>query len=72
MHTPSTGSQPLIRPLHEVALSWRNPTAPVSEALPVLSADLSGLGILALLGRDVLSKCVFIYNGPAGQFTLAV
>jgi len=27
--------------------------------------------IIALLGRDVLAKCVFIYNGPLGMYTLA-
>jgi len=27
--------------------------------------------IIALLGRDVLSRCVFVYNGPLGIYTLA-
>jgi hypothetical protein len=33
---------------------------------------LSGLGVQALIGRDVLSRCVFIFNGPDERFTLAV
>ena len=28
--------------------------------------------IIALLGRDVLLRCVFIYNGPLGVYTLAL
>ena len=28
-------------------------------------------GYDALIGRDVLAKCTFTYNGPANSFTLA-
>jgi hypothetical protein len=31
----------------------------------------AGQPMLALIGRDVLANCVFIYNGPAGTFTLS-
>lgn len=27
--------------------------------------------IIALLGRDILSRFIFVYNGPAGMFTVA-
>lgn len=27
-------------------------------------------GFHALIGRDILSRCVFIYNGSVGLFTL--
>jgi len=47
------------------------------EFSSVVGADLTGQhiagqDIIALLGRDVLSKCVLIYNGPGGFFTLAL
>lgn len=35
-------------------------------------APLAAQGIVALLGRDALRTCVFIYNGVGGHFTLAV
>jgi|FaiFalDrversion3_1042247.scaffolds.fasta_scaffold21286_1 hypothetical protein len=33
--------------------------------------SIGGRDIIVLLGRDVLSRCVLIYNGPGGFFTLA-
>jgi hypothetical protein len=43
----------------------------------VIGVDLSGQSIagqnvIVLLGRDVLSRCVLVYNGPGGIFTLAM
>jgi len=43
----------------------------------VIGVDLSGQSIagqdvIVLLGRDVLSRCVLVYNGPGGSFTLAM
>lgn len=42
----------------------------------VLTADLSGqhfnnTPIIALIGRDILADCVFIYNGKTGMYTFA-
>ncbi len=42
----------------------------------VIGADLKGQTfnnqpIIALVGRDILSECVFIFNGKAGMYTLA-
>jgi hypothetical protein len=36
----------------------------------VTELDLSLLGHQALIGRDVLSRCVFTFNGPANTFSL--
>lgn len=41
------------------------------SALPVLESALSHQGIDGLLGRDILSKCLLVYNGHLGLFTLA-
>jgi len=44
----------------------------ISDALQVIASDLfEAQGIHALIGRDVLSQCIFHYNGADGQFTLA-
>lgn len=39
--------------------------------VPVVEAHLSFQGIQALLGRDILSNCLFLYDGQSGVFTLA-
>ncbi len=54
-------------------------TLPAMDFGQVLGADLSGQLIpgpvsgplVALLGRDVLQRCILIYNGPMGSFVLA-
>jgi len=43
----------------------------------VVGVDLSGQGagnmqIIALIGRDVLSRCILIYHGTKGCFSLAL
>jgi hypothetical protein len=37
-----------------------------------IGAALKAQGLVALLGRDVLSHCTFIYNGLAGEITLCI
>lgn len=34
--------------------------------------NVNGHPIIVLLGRDILSKFIFIYNGPGGFFSIAV
>jgi hypothetical protein len=43
----------------------------VLRSLAVLDQPLSQLGYQALLGRDVLADCLFIYDGPLRRVTLA-
>ena len=53
---------------------------PVSEPEPeyvnlditVIGAPLPDPDIDCLIGRDILSNCVFIYNGKADNFTLCL
>src|SRR5437868_2261845 len=37
-----------------------------------MGAVLAPQGLVALIGRDVLQRCTLFYNGPAGEFTLAI
>lgn len=37
-----------------------------------MGASLAAQGLLVLIGRDVLSRCLLFYNGPTGQFTLSL
>jgi len=47
------------------------PGAPIVEPMSVLGCQLAAQGIGALIGRDVLTNAVLIYNGPGGFYTLA-
>jgi len=38
----------------------------------IQAQKVNGRPIIALLGRDVLLRCVFVYNGPLGIYTLAL
>jgi hypothetical protein len=38
---------------------------------PVLEQRLGSVGYHAVLGRDVLTHCVLVYDGPSNQFILA-
>lgn len=41
------------------------------DTIAVVELDLKGLGVDALIGRDILSECVLHYNGATSDFTLA-
>jgi hypothetical protein len=70
--TPSTGTEPLIAPTFNVQLQLIGPPhVSVAPVLKVIAADLSPFGIRVLLGRDVQSRCLLIYNGPSDQFTFS-
>ena len=38
----------------------------------VTGCNLSGTGMIALIGRDVLSNAILVYNGPLGVFSFAI
>ena len=74
VHTASTGNDPVTRNVYAVELSLAGEvTATIARNLQVIAApDLSGLGVEALLGRDVLSRGTLIYEGPKRTFTLVL
>jgi hypothetical protein len=41
----------------------------VSRNLPVLEQPLNQLGYQALIGRDILDRCLLVYDGPGRAFT---
>ena len=73
--TPSTGNSPVPMDQYDVFLAVPPADAGQSHlilfTLPVVSCELLSQGFHALIGRDVLAQCVFIYNGDSGWFTLA-
>ncbi|HEV3237063.1 MAG TPA: hypothetical protein VGZ25_08750 [Gemmataceae bacterium] len=61
----------------QYAVDWAiaHPSGDVRKSLvcrnsAVLEQPLGPLGYQALLGRDVLSHCLLIYDGPSARFTL--
>jgi predicted aspartyl protease len=74
--TPSTGTSSHTADLYDVSLfiPGANQTQPplTIANLPVMSAQLLvSQGFHALIGRDILARCLMTYNGVLGQFTLA-
>jgi len=72
IHTPSTEGTPVLCDQYDVSLVLLHPRLQFTlHALPVIASSLSIQGIQALLGRDVLAACLFVYDGAAGIFSLA-
>lgn len=69
-HTPSlAGPQTLTE--YEVSLTLLHPQASYTfYSLPVAAAVLAPQGIEALLGRNVLKQCLFVYDGHGGTWSL--
>lgn len=74
MQTPSTAGNAVTCNLYDVSLYIPGNAGTqgfLIEALPVLETSLSAQGIDGLIGRDVIDRCTFVYNGSAGMYTLA-
>jgi hypothetical protein len=76
--TPSTGATPHATDQFDVAIaipSAQGQAPLVFPIIPVVASNLSMQGIQALFGRDILGRCVLVYNGgfpgTTGLFTIA-
>jgi hypothetical protein len=75
VHTPSTGTTPHDAEQFDIALVI--PATPGALPLgfgtiPVISSELLAMGgFHALIGRDILDRCLLVYDGAAKLFTLA-
>lgn len=73
VNTPTTGAAPVTVDQYDVAflIPIDKGVPLINQTLPVTASDLFTVqGFHALIGRDILSQCVFVYNG-SGFFTLA-
>lgn len=74
VNTPTTGAAPQTVEEYDIGIVIPGPAggAPLfHQTLPVFAAELlNAQGFHALIGRDILSQCVFVFNG-SGFFTLA-
>ena len=76
INTPSTKSRkPETMNQYDISLKiYESAEAPpyIIRNLPVIETELLvNQGFDALIGRDVLSKCVLVYNGSKKYYTLA-
>ena len=72
VHTPSTQGNVHGCSVYDASLVIRTPVGNLSiGTLPVIEATLSVQGFEVLIGRDVLTKCMLVYDGPMNRFTLA-
>jgi hypothetical protein len=72
VHTPSTSATaPHVANLFDISLLLVHPLIRRSfNAMPVTESQLIHQGIQALIGRDVLSYCLFTYDGAGQNFCL--
>ena len=73
MHTPSTGSTPHETYLYDVGIHFYDDADNylVNRPLAVTGVDLSNCGCEVLIGIDLLSKCLLVFDGRANTFALA-
>lgn len=73
-HTPSTAG--VAVPMYQYDLMLYVPGAAnaggwMIEALPIMASSFEGQTIDGLIGRDIIDRGMLVYNGCAGNFTLA-
>jgi hypothetical protein len=75
IHTPSTGGTPVHTATYDVCIgilaAREGDLHFISETIQVAATPLEAQGFQALIGTDVLRKCILHYNGADGFFTLA-
>jgi hypothetical protein len=75
IHTPSTGGVPVKTPTYDVRLAILSgrpgDTHFISDTVQITASSLAVQGIQALIGRDILARCILFYNGADSMFTLS-
>jgi len=73
VHTPTTAGTAVRRNQYDVDIGiiLGNGSFHLVDTLPVVESSVACQGIDGLLGRDVLSQGIFIYNGAAKTYTLS-
>lgn len=74
VHTPTTAGTPAVCSQYDVSLMIPAPNGlPFSVPTTAVTEHqlFNAQGFHALIGRDILARCVLIYNGQLSHFTLA-
>jgi predicted aspartyl protease len=72
--TPTTGANPVECNQYDVSVAIPAPNGtPFAMATVAVTEHefLNAQGFHALIGRDILARCIFHYNGQEATFTLA-
>jgi hypothetical protein len=73
MTTPSTGPNPVICNQYDVGVFVVHPVITLGlDTMPIIECQALGGGIQALLGRDFLGLCLFVYDGQAQRFSFGI
>lgn len=71
IHTPSTAGAYVERPQFDGLIAIEQvERGPLHMPLPLLATELTAGGFEVLIGRDILARCVFHYDGPHRSFSL--
>jgi predicted aspartyl protease len=72
VYTPTTGTNSESRFQYDITLLlYHADNSRLFQSLPVIATDFSQQNIGGLLGRDVLEKCLLVYDGSEQTFALA-
>lgn len=71
IHTPSSGDAAVACNPYDAYLAISDTTGFNIGDSPVLAVNFARHGIKALVGRDVLARCLLVYDGSNRTFTLA-
>lgn len=72
IRTPSTGAGTHACNQYDLAFAvMMHDDFKIIDTIPVIEAHLAQQGHLALIGRDILSQGIMIYNGPANSVTIS-
>ena len=72
VHTPTTDGTPQMLAQYDVGLGMMHAdNSRFFSSVPIIATNLRCQGIGGLLGRDILNKCLLVYDGATGTFTLA-
>jgi hypothetical protein len=71
IHTPSTGTAYQEHEIYDASVFLGSLAGGVTSFnVEAVRSDLASEGFLAIIGWDILSKCVLLCDGPAGTFRL--
>jgi hypothetical protein len=70
--TPSTGVTPHQCDTYDVSVFfYHTDNSRLFGTVPIVATDFSAQSIHGLLGRDILSSCLFVYDGAAQIYSIA-
>jgi len=72
IHTPSSGPNLIFRDQFDATLALGDSgSPPLAVTVQVIECEFASRGFFALIGRDILDRCILTYDGPAQTFTLS-